>query len=205
MTKYGKYKRIKKSKSGPCPFLNTMANHQLIPQDNLRQWDFIQMINKFDFDPFTKKILVYIAVFAIPYKFGFYKSLNDLKDSWIEHDISLSRFDRNTGDFVLFNLTRYKKIRQFSSNDKYLTLNEMIKYKNYLITKYEKDNNKIFDKKILLHGEISLLFIFLSNDNNEIKWEILDDFFIKEKLPTSNKWKPQLNKFWWIFYQVINS
>jgi hypothetical protein len=183
----------------PCPMLNTLANYGILPKKNITSQSIKTAMQKLICCD-ELSILILRNVFQNSFS-GFTKSLNDIgKHGVIEHDCSLTRKDFHIGDSIRFNKKQFNKMKSFSKDGKYLTLEELANYAVYQRKQCEKDNPKIDFGMNQMFGSIaeqSALYLLFKDDTGKIRMDWITYFFTKEKLPFKKGFvlNNQLNMF----------
>ncbi|KAK7730358.1 hypothetical protein SLS53_009058 [Cytospora paraplurivora] len=97
---------------GPCPMMNTLANHGFLPHDgrNLTETNIVNGLRKgLNFDPALAKIMFQQALVANPEPNATYFTLDMLNvHNVLEHDASMSRADAYFGNNHVFNETVFE-------------------------------------------------------------------------------------------------
>lgn len=198
----------------PCPALNTLANHGLLPHDGKNiNYDMLKqaLIGVYGLGDAFGFVFAKAATkkFADPKTNTF--SLCDLLinvhnnqqasgDSGIEHSASLSRTDR--ADFTHATDASQRSpsrdqvniVLNASKDGKMITLRDMMIArgqlwdKSYKNTPYAKDDKLDTQQHIIADVEACLLLGALSGNSNEGKFQIsksyADSFLFEEKFPT---------------------
>ncbi|KAJ3382766.1 hypothetical protein HDU92_004572 [Lobulomyces angularis] len=179
----------------PCPLLNTLANHAILPHSgrDISQADLVSALKIIGISETIAEKISQEAVqkFGIADKSGVLRiHLDSLsKHNVIEHDSSLSRPDAHFGDQSTFSEERFSIVNKFfEKNEKeyYLTLSSLAKWRTYLEDDCLKNNPNcelnFKVKNVIAAGEACTLFLLLNRDGKLYK-EDLDLFFKKEKFP----------------------
>lgn len=174
-----------KKNQTPCPMLNTLSNYGILPKKNITTKSIqtaLQKLNCCD----ALIILLLTNVFETNFT-GFTKNLIDIgKHGIIEHDVSLTRKDYNNGDSIHFNKKRFKKMKSFSKDGKYLMLEELAQYAVYQQKHSEKTNDRLkfgMNQMTASISEQSVLYLLFRDDTDKIRLDWIEYFFTKEKLP----------------------
>ena len=167
----------------PCPMLNTLKNYGLLPNKNISSMIVYDALKKIKCDEFISYNLA--SIFKTNYSLA--KDFNDIgKHNLIEHDVSMTREDDNLGDHIHFSKQRLNKMMSYSTDKKYLKLNELAEY-----FKYQKQQSEINNKELLFGNkqkfmslaEQSVLCVLLRDNTGHIPLKWLEYFLTKEKLP----------------------
>ncbi|CAI6333271.1 unnamed protein product [Periconia digitata] len=102
---------------GPCPMMNTLANHGYLPHDgrNITKEAVVSaMGSALNFDPALANIMFEQAVIANPEPNATFFSLDDLnRHNVLEHDASLSRMDAYFGSNHVFDQATFNETRAY--------------------------------------------------------------------------------------------
>ncbi|RJE19882.1 Peroxidase, family 2 [Aspergillus sclerotialis] len=102
---------------GPCPMLNTLANHGFLPHDgrNLTREAIINGLSEgLNFNATLSSLMFDMAVVANPEPNATYFTLDNLnRHNVLEHDASLSRSDAYHGNNHIFNSTIFNKTKSY--------------------------------------------------------------------------------------------
>ncbi|KAJ3099012.1 hypothetical protein HDU96_010848 [Phlyctochytrium bullatum] len=116
------------------------------------------------------------------------------KHNVIEHDASLTRSDLFFGDAVSFNETLYTQMKSFSTDGKYLTPDQLAKFRA-VREKDSKARNPEYtfgpQRQFTAYGEAALLVIAMSDDTGNIRLDWTDVLFRQERFPVELGWKPR--------------
>ncbi|KAI0548243.1 Chloroperoxidase [Xylaria curta] len=102
---------------GPCPMMNTLANHGYIPRDgrNITRENAVKgLADGLNFNPTLSNIMFDQAIIANPEPNATYFTLDQLnKHNLLEHDASLSRTDAYFGNNHVFNETVFNETMRY--------------------------------------------------------------------------------------------
>ncbi|RYP20508.1 hypothetical protein DL765_002753 [Monosporascus sp. GIB2] len=102
---------------GPCPMMNTLANHNLLPHDgrNITKQDVIKATGAaLNFKESLASLMFDMAVIANPEPNATYFSLDHLnRHNVLEHDGSLSRLDAYFGNNHVFNEEVFEQTKKY--------------------------------------------------------------------------------------------
>ncbi|ESZ93716.1 hypothetical protein SBOR_5901 [Sclerotinia borealis F-4128] len=103
---------------GPCPMMNTLANHGFLPRDgkNLTEYNVVKGLNDgLNFNKSLATIMFQQAIPASPaYPNATFFTLNDLnRHNVLEHDGSISRSDAYYGNNYIFNQTIFDTTKAY--------------------------------------------------------------------------------------------
>ncbi|KAI8620920.1 Chloroperoxidase [Chytriomyces sp. MP71] len=188
---------------GPCPALNTLANHGYIP----RNGRFVTEQMLLDALPRVLGLGYYpakaatVSAFALKDSTWFpgvrdksevledgtaYLNLDDLNmHGRIEHDASLTRSDAYFGDNFSVNATLLQQFKAASTDGKVVTRDDIAKYRVARAADSREHNpeNTVGDgMDTTSWGEASLALMIFGN-SDEISIDHIDSFFGQEKIP----------------------
>lgn len=148
----------------PCPALNTIANHGIIPHDGRSLT--IRMLQKALGDTYNigldlSTTFAIGGLFTSPHPFKGTFDLSDLKKhNFIEHDASLSRADLAiSGDAVTFHPEIWGGVMETYDGMVNTTLETAVRARAKRIAQAKTQNGKIdfsFKPKLLSYGETAL-------------------------------------------------
>ncbi|KAL2166318.1 hypothetical protein VTG60DRAFT_2950 [Thermothelomyces hinnuleus] len=102
---------------GPCPMMNTLANHGILPRDGrgiTKDVVIKAMKQGLNFDPALAVVMFDQAVIANPEPNATFFTLDHLnRHNVLEHDASLSRADAFFGNNHVFNQTVFDQTRRY--------------------------------------------------------------------------------------------
>ncbi|RYP92983.1 hypothetical protein DL770_000857 [Monosporascus sp. CRB-9-2] len=102
---------------GPCPMMNTLANHNLLPHDgrNITKQDVIKATGAaLNFKESLASLMFDMAVIANPEPNATYFTLDHLnRHNVLEHDGSLSRLDAYFGNNHVFNEEVFEQTKKY--------------------------------------------------------------------------------------------
>lgn len=183
---------------GPCPALNTMANHGILPH-NGKGLTVSMMMNAmhetFNIGLDVRTILAIGGLFASPNPLAGSLDLNDLdKHNFIEHDGSLSRADFGEGgDDHTFNPEIFQTFMDYFQGMDKTTIEASAKARFMRIrTEHGRDPTFTYGTKQFLtsYGETALYALGLGGRDATVPVEFLTTFFQEERLPVEEGWSP---------------
>ncbi|KAI8823031.1 Chloroperoxidase [Fimicolochytrium jonesii] len=185
----------------PCPLLNAMANHGLLPRDgkNIKATQYISALTSISIGlDLASALVVGSPAVGVPTHLSgltFTFGLDDLRTHGaIEHDASLTRNDAYFGDNYSFNHTLYDQFISTQNAAGRLDVNSMAKIRALRLKQSKATNpdNKFgFKESTLAHGEASLILNYFGYANGlEIPTNYLDAVFVDERLPYNEGWVP---------------
>eukprot|EP00834_Sanchytrium_tribonematis_P006262 NODE_443_length_7346_cov_1.066648.p3 type:complete len:304 gc:universal NODE_443_length_7346_cov_1.066648:2349-1438(-) len=182
----------------PCPFINTLANHNILPfngTDIPIQQLFEAVHHTSQASARVVKILTDFAkklgrtVKGVPVI-----SLNELglhsnkEHDAIEHDASLTRLDANNDKYraIPVNPTLVAQLLKFAEDDE-LTLHQIIKARKLRLLQHRSD--KMVEKMVIkdyfvMHGETVLLANVMGRDD-KISVAFAKEFLLNERFPAA--------------------
>ena len=182
----------------PCPAMNALSNHGYLPRNgkNIKRQTIIDSLNQIlglDVEFATTLIdIVFQSGIGNPRELTI--DLDNLNNhEVIEHDVSLTRDDFNTGNNWIVNKTLVEGLLSFASDGKSLKLAEIGAYriKRYLDCKLS-DPNILYDEPIQdnANAEVAtLLCVFGTNSSDDsISLPVLRTLLLEERLPIKEGW-----------------
>ncbi|KAI8825140.1 Chloroperoxidase [Fimicolochytrium jonesii] len=188
---------------GPCPVLNSFANHGLLDRDGMRI-----KLTKFVSAQVSMNVAVDLAstlafggpAVRVPTHLdglAITMGLDDLrKHNGIEHDASLSRKDYVDGqDNYTFNRTMYNEFISFANPSTGHIDAKSLAGIRLLRQKQSKANNPYYTfdpiHATIAHGEAGLILAYFGHQfGDTIPTAYLDALFIEERLPFNEGWVP---------------
>ncbi|ORX93544.1 Cloroperoxidase, partial [Basidiobolus meristosporus CBS 931.73] len=177
---------------GPCPVLNTLANHGYLPRSGANiTFEVLQngLVDSINLHPLIRNVLVGLTFLKVGQDTpdGFIvPSLRDLKlHDFIEHDFSLSRKDGALGDPVSPDPDLLKQLEQASSKDDMYTLEDFAKFSNMRIKDSLENNPEVSYSprlKAISQMEMASLFAVFGHGDKISKQTVMD-IFSHERLP----------------------
>ncbi|KAJ3152686.1 hypothetical protein HDU86_005561 [Geranomyces michiganensis] len=189
---------------GPCPMLNSLANHGLIPRSgrNITNKQYLEGLKKVSCGvDLAGVFLTGAAVLGVPHRPDGSFGLDDLRThSTIEHDASLTRNDFNLSpehDNWTFNQTLYDQMRSFVNADGFMDIHSMAlaRLNRQADTARRNPGNDIgLREGLIAHGEAAVLLAFFgwqeSKINNKVPLAFADSLFQNERFPYHLGWAP---------------
>ena len=201
-------------KRGPCPYLNTMANHGYVDTSGVFTWNDLidKSFEKMNVDKFS------LRNFLLLFKFrGIVgNNLVDLSKiqthNKIEHDVSLvhddayppDNFNPGNKDFSNFIVDikpkKYlvDKLVSFSKDGKYITSNDLLKYRKYRIEQCKITNPYItfgFRQSFMSFLECSLILLLFGDNDYKVPISTIYNVLLIERFPDDFKPVRNLNLF----------
>ncbi|KAI0532106.1 Chloroperoxidase [Xylaria digitata] len=181
---------------GPCPMMNTLANHGFIQRDgrNITRENAVNGLRDgLNFNPTLSNIMFDQAIIANPEPNATYFTLDHLnKHNLLEHDASLSRSDAYFGNNHVFNQTVFDETRRWWQGP-------IINVSMLANSKVARQlSSKAFNPTYvftLVTEEFSLgevvapVIAFGDIENVTVNRTIVEYFFENERLPTALGWK----------------
>ncbi|PYH94343.1 Cloroperoxidase [Aspergillus ellipticus CBS 707.79] len=191
---------------GPCPMLNTLANHNFLPHDgrNITREKIIDGLGSaLNFDSSLASLMFDMAIVVNPQSNATWFTLDPNPNSAspsdqlnqhniLEHDASLSRSDFFFGNNHVFNQTIFNQTRQYWTNS---TLTAQMLANSKLarqITSRTYNPTYTFTGKTQQFslGELSAPIIAFGNMSaGTVDRALVEYFFEHERLPTELGWK----------------
>ena len=184
---------------GPCPGLNTAANHGFINHSgkDLNLPDLIEgLAASMNMGADFTTAISAIAFFSSPYPLGLSFTLSDLDQHNfpIEHDASISRQDAYFGNDYSFNQSAYDQYFNYFGNNKTTDI-KSISYAKDIRYQDSLKRNPTFTfglrETILSYGENALYVQTLSDPTSGVApLDYVRMFFEEEKFPYELGWRP---------------
>ncbi|TVY56695.1 putative sterigmatocystin biosynthesis peroxidase [Lachnellula suecica] len=185
---------------GPCPMMNTLANHAFLPHDgrNLTKETVIRALNlALGFAEDLGAIMFEQAVFVNPEPNATYFTLDQLNPhNVLEHDASLSRTDAFFGNNHVFNQTVFNTTLAYWPNE-VITANDLANSKLFRqIVSRSTNPTYSFGANVepFSIGEVSAPIIaFGDMEAGTCNKTFVTYFFENERLPVELGWSKQAN------------
>ncbi|KAJ3020047.1 hypothetical protein HKX48_001405 [Thoreauomyces humboldtii] len=194
---------------GPCPMMNSLANHGLIPRSgrNIANHEYLEGLMKVNCGvDLASAFLTGAAVLGVPHRLDLSFGLDDLrKHRTIEHDASFSRNDcylssidaEGECDNYSFNQTLYNQLRSLADEDSFLNYTSIAasRLQRQADTHNRNPNNDIgLRQGVIVHGEGAILLQFFGWQfgaiHNRVPLNYTDSIFEHERLPYDLGWTP---------------
>ncbi|BCS28314.1 peroxidase family protein [Aspergillus puulaauensis] len=180
---------------GPCPMMNTLANHNFLPHDgrNLTRPTVVDALGKaLNFDAGLANTMFDMAIIANPIENATYFTLDHLnRHNVLEHDASLSRADSYFGSNHIFNATVFAESRAFWTNST-LTADMLANSKigRQIMSKAFNPTYRFTNTTEQFSlGEIAApIIVFGDMDAGTVERNLVEYFFLNERLPTELGW-----------------
>ncbi|KLU90169.1 hypothetical protein MAPG_09135 [Magnaporthiopsis poae ATCC 64411] len=180
---------------GPCPMMNTLANHGILPRDgrNITRDAVIKAMKQgLNFDPQLATIMFDQAVIANPEPNATYFTLDHLnRHNVLEHDGSLSRTDAFFGSNHVFNQTIFDQARRYWP-EPVITAAHMAnaKISRQIDSKAFNPEYRFTDTiESFSLGEMAAPFIAFGDiEAAVVNRTLVEYFFQNERLPTELGW-----------------
>ncbi|KAJ8092777.1 hypothetical protein PM082_023605 [Marasmius tenuissimus] len=180
---------------GPCPGLNTLANHGFLPHDGKNIT--IKMVLKAGLEGFNvhRDLLLLAAkagVMASPSDDEF--SLSDISlHGNIEHDASVSRVDRDLGNNVPFNEEIFTTLANSNPGVDYYNATSAGQVQKARLEHSKANNPNLHNtiKEILIRTRESALYLLVMGDpaTGKAPKDYVNIFFREERLPLEEGWR----------------
>lgn len=186
---------------GPCPMMNTLANHGFLPRDgrNITLENAVSALHDgLNFNKSVATIMWQQAVIANPEPNATFFTLDHLnRHNVLEHDASLSRSDAYFGNNHVFNATIFASSTAFWT-DEILTPQQIANSKIFRQVESRAFNpNYTFGDHVepFSLGEMAAPFLIFGDiENAKTNKSLVTFFFENEKLPTELGWVKQANE-----------
>ncbi|KAF7539525.1 heme-thiolate peroxidase [Neopestalotiopsis clavispora] len=180
---------------GPCPMMNTLANHGFLPHDgrNITKANAVAALgNGINFDPDLASLMWEQAVIANPQPNATFFTLYHLnRHNVLEHDASMSRSDAFFGNNHVFNQTIFDMTRVYWTNE-VLTAQMLADGKlTRQITSRSQNPNYTFTETTehFSLGEVAApIIVFGDMTAGTVNRTWVEYFFENERLPSSLGW-----------------
>ncbi|KAF2111423.1 Chloroperoxidase [Lophiotrema nucula] len=180
---------------GPCPMMNTLANHGFLPRDgrNLTKANVVKGLGDgLNFDPTLAGIMWDQAIIANPEPNATFFTLDNLnRHNVLEHDASMSRSDAFFGNNHVFNQTVFDTTtvywtastldaKQLTNGKLFRQIDSRASNPNYTFTA-STENFSV--------GEVAApIIVFGDMDAGTVAKDLVVYFFENEKLPSELGW-----------------
>jgi len=179
---------------GPCPGLNTLANHGFIPRDGrgMTIANIIQAgIDGFNIDPDVLIIAAKGGLLTTPALDTF--TLDDIKlHNTIEHDASVSRMDHALGDNKIFNETIFSTLANSNPGVDFYNATSAGEVQRLRLADSQATNPQLINtpKEIVIRTRESALYLSVMGDplTGVAPKEFVQIFFREERLPIAEGW-----------------
>ncbi|KAL2801973.1 Chloroperoxidase [Aspergillus granulosus] len=185
---------------GPCPMMNTLANHNFLPHDgrNLTRAVVVDALTSaLNFNASLASLMFDMAIVANPEENATYFTLDHLnRHNVLEHDGSLSRADAFAGSNHIFNATIFSQTRSFWTAP---TLTAQMLANSKLarqIVSRAFNPTYTFTESMeqLSLGEVAApIIVFGDMEEGTVDRELVEYFFEHERLPTQLGWSAKVN------------
>ncbi|TDZ24899.1 putative sterigmatocystin biosynthesis peroxidase stcC [Colletotrichum orbiculare MAFF 240422] len=180
---------------GPCPMMNTLANHGFLPHDgrNLTQDTVVSALNEaLNFNQSLGTLMFQMAIVANPEPNATFFTLDHLnRHNVLEHDASLSRTDAFFGSNHIFNQTVFDESRKYWTAD-VLDANMLANSKvARQVTSKAFNPNYTFTATVenFSLGEVAApIIVFGDMDAGTVNKTLVEYFFQNERLPVELGW-----------------
>ncbi|KAK4143081.1 Chloroperoxidase [Dichotomopilus funicola] len=181
---------------GPCPMMNTLANHGILPRDGrkiTRQAVIDGMGRGLNFAPALATIMFDQAIIANPEPNATFFTLDHLnRHNVLEHDASLSRTDAFFGSNHIFNQTIFDQTKRYWP-EPLITTTHMANAKIARQIDSKAFNPEYRFTEAVEHfslGEMAAPFIAFGDlEAATVNRTLVEYFFQHERLPTELGWR----------------
>ncbi|PYH44730.1 peroxidase family protein [Aspergillus saccharolyticus JOP 1030-1] len=181
---------------GPCPMMNTLANHNFLPHDgrNITRPKLIEALGAaLNFTSSLSSVMFDMAIVVNPEPNATYFTLDQLNQhNILEHDASLSRADAYLGNNHIFNATIFEQTRQYWTSsilDATMLANSKLARQ---ITSRATNPTYTFTAKTeeFSLGEVAAPIIVFGNlTAGTVRRDLVKYFFENERLPVELGWR----------------
>ncbi|PGH02602.1 hypothetical protein AJ79_07606 [Helicocarpus griseus UAMH5409] len=185
---------------GPCPMLNTLANHNFLPHDGkgITEEVAVQALTAgLNFNATLAALMFKMAVVANPEPKATFFTLDHLNQhNVLEHDASLSRSDAFFGNNHVFNKTIFDETRAYWTGP-VLDVNMLAngKIARQINSKaYNPEYTFTESMENFSLGEVAApIIVFGDLQTRTVDRALIDYFFENERLPTELGWTKPAN------------
>lgn len=197
---FSKWTPTDRTKGAPCPLMNSLANHGFVPREGITADQLYKALTDVaKVDPITAKIFTDGGM-KIGRKNAEGVQVLNLRDlathGPVEHDASMTRDDLASGDNYNFNPEFYAKMKSFSKDGQYLTLDDLAAYRRFREAESKRRYPSTFTfgeaEQKNAYGEVGLLVSLLKDDTGNVPLKWADVFLQSEKFPIEQGWQPRL-------------
>ncbi|KAF2971576.1 heme-thiolate peroxidase [Xylaria multiplex] len=180
---------------GPCPMMNTLANHGFIQRDgrNITRENAVNGLRDgLNFNPTLSNIMFDQAIIANPEPNATYFTLDQLnKHNLLEHDASLSRSDAYFGNNHVFNQTVFDETRKWWQGP--IITASMLANSKVARQLSSKAFNPTYvftlvTEEFSLGEVVAPVIAFGDTENVIVNRTLVEYFFENERLPTELGW-----------------
>ncbi|KAL4999845.1 Chloroperoxidase [Aspergillus recurvatus] len=181
---------------GPCPMMNTLANHNFIPHDgrNITRDKLIHALGEaLNFNASLASLMFDMAIVVNPEPNATWFSLDQLNQhNVLEHDASLSRTDAFFGNNHIFNASVFAETTHYWTNT---TLTPLMLANSKLarqITSRTFNPTYTFTNSMenFSLGEVAAPIVAFGDLNKgTVERELVEYFFQHERFPTQLGWR----------------
>ncbi|KAK7446345.1 hypothetical protein VKT23_014551 [Stygiomarasmius scandens] len=180
---------------GPCPGLNTLANHGYLPRDgrNINVTTILDAgFNGYHMQPGVLELAAKVSLLTSNDPFTF--TLDDIKlHGNIEHDASISRVDFALGDNARFNETVFTTLAESNPGDDHYNTTSagQVQYLRLADSQAKNPNVTNTDKEFFIRSVESAFYLSVMGDplTGVAPKEFVNIFFREERLPIAEGWK----------------
>ncbi|KAL3465625.1 Chloroperoxidase [Aspergillus heterothallicus] len=184
---------------GPCPMMNTLANHNFLPHDgrNLTRDVVVNALGSaLNFNASLASLMFDMAIIANPEPNATYFTLDQLnRHNVLEHDASLSRADAIDGSNHIFNATIFAQSRAFWTAPT-LTAQMLANSKlaRQVVSRAFNPTYRFTQTTEQFSlGEVAApIIVFGDLEKGEVERDLVEYFFENERLPTELGWSAKV-------------
>ncbi|KFY06498.1 hypothetical protein V492_08000 [Pseudogymnoascus sp. VKM F-4246] len=180
---------------GPCPMMNTLANHGFLPHDgrNITKANAVHALSAgLNFDPALASLMWDQAIIANPEPNATYFTLDNLnRHNVLEHDASMSRVDDFFGNNHAFDQETFDETRVFWTGpvlDANMLANGKLARQLASKSKNPEYTFTASTEQFSL-GEVGApIIVFGDLESATVEKNLIDYFFQNERLPVKLGW-----------------
>ncbi|RHY06992.1 hypothetical protein DYB25_009593 [Aphanomyces astaci] len=179
----------------PCPFVNALANHNLLPRSGISSDDIKAALATMECDATIQTVFSGSTAMKVGSTVHGKQQLTLAQLSYhnsIEHDASLTRQDANVGSHVQLDMALLGQLLSMSTDGVYITKTQLAKYRA-LREAHSRTYNPAFTfgprQQFLAYGEAALLVLALRDSTGHVRVDWLRMVLEQEKLPFDLKWR----------------
>ncbi|ETS86815.1 hypothetical protein PFICI_00643 [Pestalotiopsis fici W106-1] len=180
---------------GPCPMLNTLANHGFLQHDgtNITLDNMIAALSMaLNFDPKLSSLMFDQAIVANPDPNATFFTLDQLnRHNILEHDASLSRSDAYFGNNHIFNQTIFDSTKVYWTAEvltPQMLANSKI-FRQIQSRAFNPDYSFSPMNEEFSLGEVAApILVFGNMRTGEVNRSLVEYFYERERLPTALGW-----------------
>ncbi|KAI1123098.1 Cloroperoxidase [Nemania abortiva] len=185
---------------GPCPMMNTLANHGFIQRDgrNMTRENVVKGLGEgLNFDPSLANVMFDQAIIANPEPNATFFTLDQLNvHNLLEHDASLSRSDAYFGNNHIFNQTVFEETKKYWQGG-IIDINMLANSKvaRQLTSKAFNPTYRftLITEEFSLGEVVAPIIAFGDLNTLTVNRTLVEYFFENERLPTALGWSKKVD------------